>query len=370
MAFIAVTILSNTVNATIWRVNNNSNFDGSTNWGENYGGSGTFPVFKEINDAVASALVDDNIGDIDTLHVEGSALFYSNATITKPLVIIGAGYFLSNNPKTSNSGLETKIHYIQLNPGSSGSTIMGFNVIGASGSNGTIYVGSGLTNITIKRCRIEANIGLSNFNNDIYIVQNYFSSTISNSALANNNLGSPPSNIYFNNNICQKPFLWGYNGNPYNLTECNNNIFDGPDNLATPSLSFNTNVFMNNIIMGTNAILNINAPVGSIDYNIGSLNSQFSGGLLNNQVISISSIPNLFTTSTSPDGQYQLSATSAALGTGFNGVDVGAFGGPSQTNQYVLSGNAAIPVIYDVYTSGTATQQSGLPVTIKARTIK
>ncbi|MEP6844563.1 MAG: hypothetical protein ABI861_01100, partial [Panacibacter sp.] len=51
------------------------------------------------------------------------------------------------------------------------------------------------------------------------------------------------------------------------------------------------------------------------------------------------------------------------------GTERGVFGGAATINRYTLSGLAAIPVIYQVSTSGVATP-TGLPVTIKARTIK
>ena len=90
-------------NAKIWRVNNKSNFNGTSLYGDNFGGTSTYPVFKEINDGVNWANVNDN----DTLYVEGSTSVYAAASITKKLVVIGPGYFLSENPKTSNDLLET-----------------------------------------------------------------------------------------------------------------------------------------------------------------------------------------------------------------------------------------------------------------------
>jgi len=83
--------------ATIWRVNNRSNYNGSTLYGENFGGSPAYPVFAQINQAVAFGIVNSG----DTIHVEGSTTTYDFATITKQLVIIGTGYLLTDNPNTS-----------------------------------------------------------------------------------------------------------------------------------------------------------------------------------------------------------------------------------------------------------------------------
>ncbi len=66
----------------------------------------------------------------------------------------------------------------------------------------------------------------------------------------------------------------------------------------------------------------------------------------------------------STDGKWQLKGGSPAIGTGTGGQDIGAFGGPSP---YVLSGIPPIPTIYDVVAPTVGTQQSGLPVRIKAK---
>lgn len=77
----------------------------------------------------------------------------------------------------------------------------------------------------------------------------------------------------------------------------------------------------------------------------------------------------LFFTSGSADGAYKLKQNSAGSGNGSDGTDLGVFGG-QPPNRYTLSGLAAIPVVYKLTTSGVATQQNGLSVTISARTIK
>lgn len=76
-------------NATIWRVNNVSNFNGTTLFGDNLGGTATTPVFDEINSTMSWTPVKDG----DTLHIEGSGKNYETATVTKKLVIIGPGFF-------------------------------------------------------------------------------------------------------------------------------------------------------------------------------------------------------------------------------------------------------------------------------------
>jgi hypothetical protein len=66
----------------------------------------------------------------------------------------------------------------------------------------------------------------------------------------------------------------------------------------------------------------------------------------------------------STDGKWELKAGSPALGAGSGGVDCGAFGGPTP---YVLSGVPNLPHIYEADVPASATSESGLQVTIKAK---
>ncbi len=354
------------VYARTWRVNNKSNYNGSTLYGENFGGSAGYPVFAQIDQAVAFAIVNNG----DTIHVEGSSVIYSASTVTKRLVIIGAGYFLTENPKTAENALDTRLARISFNAGSSNSQLIGFNLVSAGNSaDRDVYIN--VDGITVKRCRIEGQVVFGFPLNDEYILENFFSSIVGGSALSSNgnSFFTPPTNIVFNNNICQKALTWGSPlANPTTLwpiLQCNNNVFDGPDNLATPNLAFSVAEFKNNILMPVNANVNIAASPGVISYNIGTLSTQF--GTADNNLV-VPAITSLFITSTSTDGAYQVANSSPADNSGSDGTDRGAFGGTTVTNQYTLSGLAAIPVIYSITTPGATS--TNLPVTIQARTIK
>ena len=237
-AFVA-SLFSLRANAKIWRVNNKSNYDGSTKWGDNFGGTAAYPVFTQINQVVAFGIVNDG----DTVHVEGSTAIYDNATITKKLVIIGTGYFLTNNPKTTNNTLESKVSQLIFNAGSEGSQAIGLDIV----NNGNVYhafVYVNVNGITIKRCRIERGVSFATGLTDIYIIGNFFPNTfVTNALFTNGNVYFvPPTDIVFNNNICQKTLTWGNPiANPtsfWPILQCNNNVFDGPDNLPTPNLRF------------------------------------------------------------------------------------------------------------------------------------
>lgn len=346
-----------TSEAKIWRVNSQSNFDNASQWGENYGGSPSFPVFKQVNEAVNWSAVQAN----DSLYVEGSAIIYDDAVVTKKLVIIGPGFFLSENPEVSNTTYDAKIGRITFNPGSEDSQVIGMNIIN-NGSSLDAFVYVNVNGITIKRCRMEKGVKFATLLNDVYIVQNFFAS-ISNNALYTNGNSAfvEPNDIIFNNNICQTKLLWP----DKNILECRNNVFDGPANEL--NLDFNTASFKNNILKSINMTANINDGTNNnVSHNTVSNNALFNGTTGN---VWEPNMSNLLVTNGSPDGSYDIQDSAINNVPGDDGAERGAFGGAAIPNQYTLSGLGAIPVIYEVVTSGVSEAGTGLPVNVKARTI-
>lgn len=350
------------VQAKVWRVNNQSNYNGSTSFGENYGGTPSFPVFKEINDAIAYP----NVLDGDILHIEGSTLVYADATITKQLIIIGPGYFLSENPKVSNNTYDAKIARIDFNSGSELSQVIGMNIVhDGFSTEGTIYIN--VNEITVKRCRIERDVQFATQLSGAYILQNFFSNTYNTNALQSNGFSNfiPPQDVIFNNNICQKKLVWSnVSWGTGSLLECNNNVFDGPANEL--NLEFNTGSFQNNILRSAGITANINSGTNNnVQYNTVSNSSVFSGTTGN---LWVPSMALLFVDSGTTDGSYQLKSDPTYNIAGSDGSDRGAFGGVVASNRYNLSGLGAIPVAYDVTTTGVSEPGTGLSVTVKART--
>jgi hypothetical protein len=339
--------------AKIWRVNNKSNYNGTSLFGDNLGGTGSFPVFKEVNNAVTwSAVVNG-----DTLHMEGSTTIYAQAVITKKLVIIGPGYFLTENPKTSNNVLDAKIAQVLFNTGSAGSQLLGINNVAAGNTGDRIY--ANVNDIVIKRCRIENDIQLETSIDGVSIIQNFFPTAVGTNTIrtTGNSFYVYPSNVVFNNNICQRTLIWAGS-----IVQCNNNVFDGPANAL--NLQFSTSEFKNNILKPVNASTSINGGSNlNVTYNTGSTAAQF--GTTNNNVV-VADMTTLFVTTGTSDGKYQLKPSSAP---GSDGTERGAFGGAVASSSYTISGLAPIPVIYTITTSGVA-GASGLPVTIEAKTIK
>ena len=369
-AFIAFFLISvNSLEAKIRRVNNGSNYNGTTLWGSNFGGNPAYPVFKQIDQAIAWSSVMDS----DTIHVESSQFIYTAATITKKVVLIGPGFFLPDNSKTGNNLLDARVTRINFNEGSEGSSVIGLNIaVNTNSADGYIQIAA--DNITIKRCRIERSIyfhisGGSGIQR-VTVVQNYFPSIyVTNALYFTNSNFIPPVEVIFNNNICQKTLLWerSASGLAWNITQCRNNVFDGPDNLATPNLRFTTSDFSNNILMPVNAIVDITATPAQIAYNIGTQAAQF--GNSNNNLV-VPDISSLFVGGDSKDGFYQIKSGSQAYQNGSDDSDRGAFGGAILSSRYTLSGLAPVPVIYEAVSAGSVSAETGLPVTIKARTIK
>jgi hypothetical protein len=366
LAMITLALLimaTSSADARIWRVNHNSNYNGNTLWGDNLGGSAAFPVFKEIDNAVDWGTVNDG----DTLHIEGATGTYIDATITKRIVIIGPGYFLDSNPKTSNLGLTADINRIDFNAGSSGSVIIGMNNIYGNSSNDRININT--SNITVKRCRMERGVNITTGLNSIVIDQCFFDDTYPTFPVLNlpNSTGYvPPVDFVFNNNICKRPLIWYYNSTRYPIVQCRNNTFNPPGATNALVLQFATTDFSNNILMSPNGAVDISASPGNIAYNIAPLSTQF-GSADNNLVIP--AITTLFVGGSSTDGYYQVAAGTQAQNSGSDGTDRGAFGGALISSRYTLSGLGAIPVVYKANTTGVVTP-SGLPVSIKARSIK
>ncbi|MEO6669655.1 MAG: hypothetical protein ABIN36_09290 [Ferruginibacter sp.] len=348
-----------------WRVNNASNYNAGLLYGSNLGGTQDYPVFKQINQAVAYGDVTNG----DTIHVEGATAAYDNAIISKRLVIIGPGYFLDENPQTAVLPLEAKILNVSFLSTSAGSEIMGMHFSPTANNSVSIYAAN---DIVIRRCRIDAPVWLDDNLISVYILQNFFPNYpnplgVTYSAISNGNIF--PTNLIFNNNIVQRPLvLQSLVGNiTFTIAECRNNVFDGPPSPGNPALKMMANSFQNNILKTLNATV-IVTPAQNISFNIGNNSNQF--GNSNNNLV----VPDMTTIFVDPatnstDGDYQLKTGLPSNYLGADNTDRGAFGGLGISGRYTLSGLAPIPVTYQINTSGIS-DATGLPVIIKARTIQ
>lgn len=331
--------------------------------------------FADVNSAIAAAVAGD------TIYVHGSQFIYPDFTISKQLVLIGAGY---NSNNQFNQPTRVNTIFLSRDTGlqnSSGSIITGFLV-----STHIQNIGiPGPTNITIFRNQVNNTIFIYNTNNGV----NYGSGWVIYNNLVNviqggssGSTSSSASNITIQNNIISGVI----NGFSVSSILIDHNIFLNSDNLSTlfyatitnniftrttgnlMSTSVNFNTFNNNLSNLTT--VSPNAPTNSF---AGGSNTA-SGNFVTVDPL-YESVSNLNTYSSSAN--YRLKTTSTVRNAGTDGTDLGIYGGP--VSRIFPSGGAAgsgydtsalppIPQVTEVNIQN-ATLQPGTPlnVNVKAR---
>lgn len=334
----AIVLFALSANAALWRVNNITGI--STN-------------FTTLSAAISAASTGD------TIYVEPTGSSVGGGTIDKKLTIIGNGYFnttsqsmSSMNPNLQANMVNSVVGSITLAVGSQNSTIMGLYV------SGDIYTYE--SNINIKRCYITSAIRLSNYQSGNYVnisnidirqniiigglVSNQFNTNSGAVSMTNVNVQNNILSAYYYTQIQLPSGISGFMMNntfytPYYYLDVynfqiNNNISIGG------SFNVNNNVYFNNI----------------------ATNSYW--GTANNNQANISTTA-LFQNygSNNADTCYVLNPSGPGVGTGFNSVDVGPYGGP---DPYRKSGVPPVPAIY-MFSAPATTTTSTLPVTISTR---
>jgi len=304
--------LISSLNAKVWTVDN----------------TGKVANFTNITLAVSAA------SDGDTLLLGGGGGAYADVNLTKKLIIIGTGYFLTENPNPIENKGQTSMSSITFSAGSDGSSIVGMTIT---------YCTISTDNITVRRCYIGRYMNISSNNN--LIKQNFFQAYSSYWCI----------NVSGTNNIVRNNEFMG-GGNEIACAAGNiieNNVIQGG------VLSIVSSAFGNNILIsGTVTFTNCN-PYN----NIGN-DAQFGTTNGNQAYVSMASV---FIVGGTTDGHYQLASSSPAKGAGLGGVDCGMFGG---NDPYVLSGMPDIPVITAITVPSRANLTNGLNVQINIRSNK
>lgn len=285
----------------------------------------------------------------DTLYIGGSTASYGDLTLTKPLTIIGTGYFLTQNPHTQATGYGAVLGALTYNSGSSGSLVSGcqisrvaFNTSNIIFKRNYLYdsssvgvlIASGVSSIAIIQNYLQKNntyylIQAQGSNSSLYIANNIMSYSPNNSGcytfdMATSSSATIEQNVMYtsNNSVAFRV---------YNTVFQNNIMFGGTFTAGTGTTYFN---------------------------NIGS-GTQF--GTLNGNQSNVN-MSTVFTLTGSPDANYTLLAGSPAIAAGVNGYDCGVFGGQAP---YVLSGMPeGIPSIYQFSSPGAGFV---IPAQIKAQ---
>jgi len=299
----------------------------------------------------------------DTLYLVGSPVNYitTKVTITKKLIIIGPGYFLSENPDTQTNVASAYLNNtaagvceeLEFAAGSEGSVLMGIQIIGRL----VISANNILVKRNLIRQEVACNVSHVNINaSNILFVQNYVDGNLNNTSFAVVNITAGQSGIVVANNyLFHASFgagvaLYAIISPPTSSLEVSNNILIGGINVS------NTLV-QNNFFNSNNAV---SASASLVRNNIHT-NSYLPAG---NGNINNSALDLRFVDSGSTDGRWKLKAGSPGLGAGFGGTDCGIFGG---AEPYVLSGIPPIPNIYSLIAPNVGEKNTGLPVEIKVK---
>ncbi|RMG67071.1 MAG: hypothetical protein D6722_13880 [Bacteroidetes bacterium] len=292
----------------------------------------------------------------DTLLFDGSPDAYNSFMVTKRLVIMGPGYFQDENPNTNI--FSAQIGRITLSPdgstsatGAAGSIVQGMDM-------GDAFPGEIIVNV-----------------NDVLIRKNRLNEVDIN--------GSTNPAFRATGVVISQNFFAGQNEDHFGWSSFDvlqgivvrNNIFEGK--VEVPDFSqmhFFNNIFLNqqfdiqnllgtvrnNVFFSTNATYNLSAD--SITHNI-SMGSGLPAGNSNILNANPGQIFVLNAGVNGSDGQYRLKANSIAQGAGFNGADIGPYGGVSP---YVRYGYGEMPVIWQMSTAGVIDPGDLLQVSIKA----
>lgn len=327
--FLLIALLTCSSNARILILNNNG-----TNTGH----------YRTIYEALAAAQ------NRDTIYCVGSSTKYDSTQgveITKEVTIIGPGYFLVENPGTNANFSPAVLNKITIS--SPNISLIGLTIYRVTVLSGNLFIKrcnidymshglitSQINNIVISQCYLgRADFYSGEYQiNDVIFTNNYVA-TIS-EGLPGSGGGSGLNTQSFNN--------WVINGNTFSAGDSYffgetliNNIFasDLPNSFSS-NCSIEYCIFVNGPVPATNSNL-IN-----VDFN----------------TLFVASIGN------STDGRWKLKPGSPAIGSGFNGVDRGMFGGATP---YVLSGVPPIPAIYGLTVQPVSTNNA-LPVQVKIKT--
>jgi hypothetical protein len=290
-------------------------------------GAGIFTTLQAAHDGA-------NSGDI--IYLEPSGISYGDLNCTKPLTIIGNGFFhgeqvppLTVDPRASIVGI------LNLFAGSQGSRITGLTVTNRLMVNAN--------NCTVERNRIQGN-GLSIGRDDF---QTGASVTITSGLMRQNFIDAggltfrvggttTVSGVLISNNIIENDINGG-NSPDVNSVLIANNIIGNRVGNSGGGIDVDNCVVKNNIVTRAAAIFSLRS--NSTSNNVGT-GTQFGTSNGNQQNVSLASI---FGSATGTDSQYQIAVGGPADNTGESGVDCGAYGGPLP---YITAGVPNVPTIF------------------------
>lgn len=282
----------------------------------------------------------------DTLLIESTSVVHPAFTITKPLVLIGTGYLLTENPQTQSNAATATVSRINIKPSAAGTILIGLTFSDHYAENAPYVEAS---NVVVMRCFIPNTLYLIGDINNVQILQNFFLE----GGIANYYAADRFTNVVLKNNFISYGInITSYSSNQRTFAAVEHNIFQG-------SVILTTSVFRSNIITGNNAVVTVSSA--QVQNNLVSNNQLPAAN--GNQTYNATQLF-VGATGNSTDGQYKLKSNSPYLTAGYNNSQPGIYGG---NMPYVLSGMPPIPAIYELVADGFGSKQNGLQVTIKAK---
>lgn len=329
---------------------------------------------------IAAAITAASTGD--TIYVQPSNTNYGSITLSKSLVLIGAGTW----PEGQTGARSMVTSFTLNNANASGSTIKGFDI---TQNLPGITVNATVVNLTFEYNRLIA-ISLSGSNINNVVIRNnvfytnvngviYGSSVCTNILISNNifRTTTTTGNILALSNSANNGNLFANNiikhdaatVNPLrgasNFTIVDNIIYGGSSTVASDAIQ-NCNIF-HNLFYGNYT------QAGVFHASSNGANNLF-GTTFDPVFTEIGAINNMWGYApTAPFTSLELPANSPAIGSGSNGADMGIYDGsfpwmdnPAGASKRYYPG-ARIPEIYELVSPGVAAPNSTMQVQIKAR---
>ena len=336
-AVLCLIILSFVVigNATVWRLNNIPGVDAD--------------FTTTLQDAV------DGVAAGDTIYVEQSPFSYGGATIDKQVILIGGGYWHTENDSTSANTERSIIDDVSFNVGSEGSILIGISIDKIINDNvwDFVLINVNTDDIILERCFIQISVVggdpvpklilLNGDVNNIIIQQNWIYFYNNNESGNCIYLNGDTQNVLIRNNFIRSVTNNSTGGYPiYMETASSLNSPQINGNIIIGNMSTYDCLYLNNIQISGNFY---NGAGGVTANNICNA-TQFPDSNNNQQNVDMSTVfvdHDLYI-----DNGYILAPGSPAIGAGFNGGDCGMFSNDYGGNTYRLSGLPAIPAIYEI----------------------
>jgi hypothetical protein len=290
--FVLLFAVSFIAHAKIWRVNNNA------------AANADFTTAADAHNGAQAG---------DTLHFESSNINYGNITLSKKLILIGLGHFLSSNQGLQSTTVPSRLSTITLNPGSEGSVVcVPAESISVNANNITIFRIQ-VTNLSINASNtLVINCFVTN---SISFAGTTTGAIISNNIIGDRLLMNANHSATITHNIINA--VTGNSGS-YNNSDVHSNIFNKP-----------TASTFTNCAVEFNMCSNTNLPEGN--------SNQRSVNMTEVFVNSSSVVDNGFVLKPVPGN--------LAVGTGKNGADCGAFG---SVTPFKMSMIPNVPTIYNL----------------------